>query len=65
MGSVVLNGSRIGSGSIVGAGAVVAEDTDVPPGSLVLGVPGRVRAGLGEEQRRRIVAFACRPGVTD
>jgi carbonic anhydrase/acetyltransferase-like protein (isoleucine patch superfamily) len=56
MGSVVLNGSRIGSGSIVGAGAVVAEDTDVPPGSLVLGVPGRVRAGLGEEQRRRIVA---------
>lgn len=58
MGSVVLNGARIGTGSIVGAGAVVAEDTDVPPGSLVLGVPGRVRGGLGEEQRRRIVANA-------
>jgi carbonic anhydrase/acetyltransferase-like protein (isoleucine patch superfamily) len=58
MGSIVLNGARIGSGSIVGAGAVVPEGTEVPPGSLVLGVPGRVRDGQGEEQRRRIVANA-------
>ncbi len=58
MGAVVLNGARIGSGSIVGAGAVVSENTEVPPGSLVLGVPGRVRGELGDGDRRRIVANA-------
>jgi carbonic anhydrase/acetyltransferase-like protein (isoleucine patch superfamily) len=59
MGSVVLNGARVGAGSIIGAGAVVAEGTEVPPGSLVLGVPGRVRGQVGEEQRRRTVANAA------
>lgn len=58
MGSVVLNGARVGAGSVIGAGAVVAEGTEVPPGSLVLGVPGRVRGEVGEEQRRRNVANA-------
>lgn len=42
-GSVVLNRSRIGAGSIVGAQALVPEDLQVPPGSMVLGVPARVR----------------------
>jgi len=42
MGSILLNGVRVGRGSVVGAGAVVTEGTAVPPGSLVVGVPGRV-----------------------
>ena len=42
MGSVLLNGVRVGRGSVIGAGAVVTEGTVVPPGSLVVGVPGRV-----------------------
>ncbi len=58
MGSVVLNGARVGTGSVIGAGAVVAEGTQVPPGSLVLGVPGRVRGEVGEEQRLDVVANA-------
>ena len=41
MGAVVLDGAVIGEGSIVGAGAVVTKNTVVPPGSLVLGTPGR------------------------
>jgi carbonic anhydrase/acetyltransferase-like protein (isoleucine patch superfamily) len=54
IGAVVLDGARIGRGSIVGAGALVGENMDVPPGSLVLGVPGRVVGQAGEEQKARI-----------
>lgn len=46
MGSRVLNGARIGAGSLVAAGAVVLEGTQVPPGSLVAGVPAKVRRPL-------------------
>jgi carbonic anhydrase/acetyltransferase-like protein (isoleucine patch superfamily) len=42
MGSILLNGCRIGAGSVVAAGAVVPEGMEVPPGSLVMGVPGRI-----------------------
>jgi carbonic anhydrase/acetyltransferase-like protein (isoleucine patch superfamily) len=42
MGSVLLNGVTIGTGSVVAAGAVVPENMQVPPRSLVMGVPGRI-----------------------
>ena len=42
MGSVVLNGVRIGTGSVVAAGAVIPEGMQVPPRSLIMGVPGRI-----------------------
>jgi carbonic anhydrase/acetyltransferase-like protein (isoleucine patch superfamily) len=41
--STVLNRSRIGTGSVVAAAALVTEGLQVPPGSLVVGVPGTVR----------------------
>lgn len=47
--STVLNRSRIGTGSVVGAAALVTEDLQVPPGSLVLGVPGRIRPLTGDK----------------
>jgi len=37
MGSVLLNGAKIGTGSIVAAGTLVPEGTVVPPGSLFMG----------------------------
>lgn len=52
MGAIVLNGARIGAGSVVGAGALVPEGMDVPPQSLVLGVPGTLRP-LRPEQAER------------
>ena len=42
MGAIVLNHVHVGKGSIVGAGALLTEGLQVPPGSLVLGVPARV-----------------------
>jgi carbonic anhydrase/acetyltransferase-like protein (isoleucine patch superfamily) len=42
MGSVLLNGVRIGTGSVVAAGAVIPEGMQVPPRSLIMGVPGRI-----------------------
>ena len=35
MGSILLNGVKVGTGSIIGAGAVVREGFVVPPNSLV------------------------------
>jgi carbonic anhydrase/acetyltransferase-like protein (isoleucine patch superfamily) len=37
-----MNGAHIGSGSIVAAGAVVTQGTEVPPGSVVAGIPAKV-----------------------
>src|SRR5437867_1615403 len=54
MGSVLLNGVRIGAGSVVAAGAVVPEGLVIPPGSVVVGVPARVTRTVDEALRARI-----------
>jgi len=54
MGAILLNRVVVGSGSIVGAGALCTEGTEVPPDSLVLGVPGRVVRATTEAERGRI-----------
>lgn len=46
MGATIMNGCVIGKGSIVGAGAVVTEGQHIPPYSMVLGMPGKIRKGL-------------------
>jgi len=51
MGSIILDGAVIGEQSLVGAGAVVTPGTRIPPGSLVLGAPGKVARGLTEQER--------------
>jgi carbonic anhydrase/acetyltransferase-like protein (isoleucine patch superfamily) len=53
-GSVVLNRARIGAGSVVGAAALVPEDRDVPPGSMALGVPVKIRPLDAGTQRQWI-----------
>ena len=58
IGAVILNDAKIGAGSIVAAGAVIPEHTVIPPGSLVAGVPGRVRRSLGAADRALIVKYA-------
>lgn len=50
MNAVVLDNTVIGAGSVVGAGAVVGSGQTIPPRSLVLGVPGKVKKTLTEEE---------------
>lgn len=50
MGAVVLNGAVVGAGSLVAAGAVVRENQEIPPNSLVGGVPATVLKDLGEDR---------------
>ncbi|MEU3690687.1 gamma carbonic anhydrase family protein [Streptomyces narbonensis] len=54
MGATVLNGARIGAGSLVAAQALVPQGMQVPPGSLVAGVPAKVRRPLTEEEQAGI-----------
>jgi carbonic anhydrase/acetyltransferase-like protein (isoleucine patch superfamily) len=52
MGATLLARSVIGEGSIVAAGCVVGERVEVPPYSLVAGVPGKVIRTLDPGPRR-------------
>lgn len=54
MGAIVMTGARIGTQSFVGGGAVVTEGMEVPPRSIVLGVPARVAKPAAQEHLARI-----------
>ncbi|AMM21317.1 gamma carbonic anhydrase family protein [Frondihabitans sp. PAMC 28766] len=58
MSATVLNRAVIGRESLIAAGTVVLEDTVIPPGSLVAGVPGKVRRPLTDAEKAKIRANA-------
>ena len=51
MGACILDGAVIGKQSLIGARALVTQGTKIPPGSLVLGSPGKVVRKLSREER--------------
>lgn len=58
IGAVVLDGVRVGTGSIVGAGAVVSKD--VPPHSLVVGVPAKKLRDIPNTEVEKLIEHAGR-----
>ena len=58
MGAVLLNGAEIGEDSIVAAGSLVTEGARVPPRSLVMGSPARVKRTLDDGQVASILEYA-------
>jgi carbonic anhydrase/acetyltransferase-like protein (isoleucine patch superfamily) len=60
MGAILLNGVLVGSGSIVAAGTLLPEGTHVPPRSLVMGSPGKVRRTLSDADLQEIQMYADR-----
>jgi carbonic anhydrase/acetyltransferase-like protein (isoleucine patch superfamily) len=50
MGATVMNGAVIGADSIVGANALITEGKEIPPRSLVMGVPARIVRELTDEE---------------
>jgi gamma-carbonic anhydrase len=58
MGAIILDGAEIGSRSIIGANALVTLGTKIPPGSLVLGSPAKVRRALTLDEQKDIARWA-------
>jgi carbonic anhydrase/acetyltransferase-like protein (isoleucine patch superfamily) len=52
--SVILNGARVGRNCLIGAGSLIAENKEIPDGSLVIGAPGKVVRKLSGEEIERI-----------
>jgi len=50
MGATILNGAKIGNNCLIGAGALIPEGKDIPDGSLVMGMPGKVVRELSADQ---------------
>ncbi|AUH63817.1 gamma carbonic anhydrase family protein [Paracoccus zhejiangensis] len=60
MGATILNGAKIGAGSLIGAGALIGEGKEIPPGSLVMGVPGKIVRQLDEAAQQGLLESAAR-----
>ena len=58
MRATILDGAVIGKNSIVGAQALVTQGMIVPPGSLVIGVPGKITRTLDPEEQAGIRRWA-------
>ncbi|MBM4121323.1 MAG: gamma carbonic anhydrase family protein [Nitrospira sp.] len=50
MGAIIMDGAVIGENCVVGAGALVTEGTIVPPKSLILGSPAKVKRPVIDEE---------------
>jgi carbonic anhydrase/acetyltransferase-like protein (isoleucine patch superfamily) len=60
MGAILLNGAHVGTGSIVAAGTLLVEGAQIPPRSLVMGSPGKVKRTLSDAEVLDIQAYADR-----
>ena len=60
MGATVLDGAVIGARSIIGANTLVTTGTNIPPGSLVVGSPGKVIRQLSSDEQAGIKKWAVK-----
>src|SRR5438552_8802651 len=60
MGAILMNGAQIGADSIVAAGTLVVEEMKVPPRSLVIGSPGKIKRQLTDAEVATIQGLADR-----
>ena len=60
MGAVILDGAEIGARSIIGANTFVTVGTKIPPGSLVIGSPGKVVRQLSLDEQATIKTWAIK-----
>ncbi len=60
MGATLLDGVEVGARSIIGANALVTQHTKIPPGSLVLGAPAKIRRALDLNEQGGIRKWAER-----
>jgi carbonic anhydrase/acetyltransferase-like protein (isoleucine patch superfamily) len=58
MGSIILDEVEVGARSIIGANALVTMGMKIPPGSLVLGSPAKIRRQLSLDEQNDIARWA-------
>lgn len=57
IGAIVLDGVRVGRHSLVAAGSLLTPNTQIPPRSLVMGSPARVKRGLSDAEVKDLERF--------
>jgi carbonic anhydrase/acetyltransferase-like protein (isoleucine patch superfamily) len=58
MGAIILNGAHVGEECIVAAGTLIPEGMVVPPRSLVMGLPAKVRRAVTEDEKIGLRRYA-------
>ena len=53
IGAIILTEQKLKRGAVVAAGALVPEGMEVPPDSLVMGTPAKVKRPVTEEEQAR------------
>ena len=57
IGSIVLDDVRVGAQSLVAAGSLISPGTVIPPRSLVMGMPARIKRSLTDEEVANLDLF--------
>lgn len=57
IGSIILDGVRVGRNSLIAAGSLITPGTNIPPGSLAMGSPARVKRKLSGEEIYNLSRF--------
>jgi len=57
IGSIVLDGVRVGENSLVAAGSLLTPNTQIPPRVLVMGSPAKVRRELSDDEVEDLEKF--------
>ncbi len=60
IGSIIMNGTKIGDECVIGANTLLAEGKDIPPRSMVMGSPGKVVRQLTDDEVKRFSGAAGR-----
>jgi carbonic anhydrase/acetyltransferase-like protein (isoleucine patch superfamily) len=51
MGAIILDGATIGDGCLIAAGALIPPGMHVPPRSVVMGSPGKIKREVSDEEQ--------------
>jgi len=57
IGAIILDGVRVGKNSLVAAGSLITPNTQIPPRSLVMGSPAKVKRELGDDEVKDLEKF--------
>ena len=57
IGAIVLDGVRVGRNSLVAAGSLLTPNTQIPPRSLVMGSPAKVKRELSDAEVKDLEKF--------